>query len=298
MIGADADVLVADAVAKGWTTGARRTAAKGERIMAQETNETTLVQLDVDDLRGKVRIMYQAVARQPHDGHFHFEMGRGLMERLGYPQSDLDHVPAAALESFAGVGYFFDVAGLSAGETVVDLGSGSGSDSFIAARQVGRSGRVIGIDMTDAQLEKATSLARAHDVAQVEFREGLIEELPLRDGDVDCVISNGVINLAPDKTKVFAEVARVLRRGGRFAFADIVTDVQLPANVTCNTTLWAACIGGAAQRDAYRAQIEAAGIRVVSVRENVAYGFLSKSAQNASQQYGVKSVSFLAVKEA
>jgi arsenite methyltransferase len=128
--------------------------------------------------------MYQAVARQPHEGHFHFEMGRGLMERLGYPHVDLDAVPAAALESFAGVGYFFDFAALTSGETVADLGSGSGSDAFIGARHVGRSGRVIGIDMTDAQLEKAMALARAHDYPQVEFREGLIEELPLRDGEL------------------------------------------------------------------------------------------------------------------
>jgi ubiquinone/menaquinone biosynthesis C-methylase UbiE len=266
--------------------------------MATETNGTGVAPLDVDDLRGKVRFMYQAVARQPHDGHFHFEMGRGLMERLGYPHADLDGVPAAALESFAGVGYFFDVAALTSGETIADLGSGSGSDAFIAAHYVGRSGRVIGIDMTDAQLEKARTLAHTYDYPQVDFREGLIEELPLRDGEVDCVISNGVINLAPDKAKVFAEVARVLRRGGRFAFADIVTDLQLPANVTCNTTLWAACIGGAVQRDDYRTQIEAAGLRVVSARENVAYAFLSKSAQIATRQYGVKSMSFLAVKEA
>lgn len=266
--------------------------------MATETNGTSLAQLDVEDLRGKVRFMYQAVARQPHDGHFHFEMGRGLMERLGYPHADLDAVPAAALESFAGVGYFFDFAALTSGETVVDLGSGSGGDAFIAARHVGPSGRVIGIDMTDAQLEKATTLARAHNYPQVEFREGLIEELPLRDGEADCVISNGVINLAPDKTKVLAEAARVLRPGGRFAFADIVTDLQLPANVTCNTTLWAACIGGAAQRDDYRAQIEAAGFRVVSARENMEYAFLSKSAQSATRQFGVKSMSFLVVKEA
>lgn len=266
--------------------------------MATETNGTSVARLDIDDLRGKVRFMYQAVARQPHDGHFHFEMGRGLMERLGYPHADLDAVPAAALESFAGVGYFFDFAALTPGETVADLGSGSGSDAFIAAHHVGPSGRVIGVDMTEAQLEKATALARAHAYAQVEFREGLIEELPLRDGQVDCVISNGVINLAPDKTKVFSEVARVLRPGGRFAFADIVTDVQLPANVICNATLWAACIGGAAQHDDYRAQIEAAGLRVVSARENVAYAFLSKSAQSASRQYGVKSMSYLAVKEA
>jgi arsenite methyltransferase len=271
-------------------------AAEGESLMATEANGS-VAPLDVEDLRGKVRLMYEAVARHPHDGHFHFEMGRGLMERLGYPRVDLDQVPAAALESFAGVGYFFDLAALKPDETVIDLGSGSGSDAFIAARHVGRTGIVIGIDMTDGQLEKAAALARANSYAQIEFREGLIEELPLPEGEADCVISNGVINLAPDKRKVFAEAARVLRSGGRFAFADIVTDQQLPADVTCNTTLWAACIGGAAQQDDYRAQIEAAGLRVVSARENVAYAFVSKSAQSATKQYGVKSMSFLAVKE-
>ena len=110
-------------------------------------------------------------------------------------------------------------------------------------------------------------------------------------------MSNGVINLCPDKTRAFAEAARVLRRGGRLALADIVTERALPANVTCNSTLWAACIGGAAQQDAYRAAIESAGLRVVTVRENGAYAFLSKSAQNASREFGVKSVSLLAVKE-
>ena len=254
-------------------------------------------QLDVEDLRGKVQHMYEAVARHPHEGHFHFEMGRALAERLGYPATDLDRIPAPALESFAGVGYYFDLAALRPGEQVVDLGSGSGMDALIAALHVGSTGRVIGIDMTDAQREKATGLARAAGFAQVEFRPGLIEEIPVGPGEADCVISNGVINLCPDKGRVFAEAARVLRPGGRLAIADIVTDLQLPANVTCNTTLWAACIGGAAQRDAYRAAIEAAGLRVMSVRDNPAYAFLSKSAQGASREYGVKSISLVAIKE-
>lgn len=254
-------------------------------------------QLDVDDLRGKVQQMYEAVARRPLDGHFHFEMGRALAERLGYPGTDLDRVPAPAIESFAGVGYYFDLATLAAGERVVDLGSGSGMDAFIAALRVGPAGRVIGIDMTDAQREKARRLAGAAGFAQAEFRAGLIEEIPLESGEADCVISNGVINLCPDKGRVFAEAARVLRPGGRLAIADIVTDRPLPANVMCNATLWAACIGGAAQQDAYRAEIEAAGLRVVSVRENASYGFLSTSAQNASRDFGVKSISLVAVKE-
>jgi ubiquinone/menaquinone biosynthesis C-methylase UbiE len=266
--------------------------------MATPTQPTAAARLDVDDLREKVQQMYDAVARHPHDGHFHFEMGRGLAERLGYPTDDLDRVPAPAIESFAGVGHYFDLAALEPGERVVDLGSGSGMDAFIAALHVGPAGRVIGIDMTSAQREKATGLAGAAGFTQVEFRPGLIEEIPVGEGEVDCVISNGVINLCPDKGRVFAEAARVLRPGGRLAIADIVTDVALPATVTCNTTLWAACIGGAAQQDAYRAAIESAGLRVTTLRENPAYAFLSKSAQNASREYGVKSVSLVAVKEA
>ena len=265
--------------------------------MTTPTRPMVATQLDVEDLRGKVQHMYEAVARHPLDGQFHFEMGRALAERLGYPTADLDRVPTPAVESFAGVGYYFDLAALESGERVVDLGSGSGMDALIAAWHVGAAGRVVGIDMTDAQREKARGLAGAAGFAQVEFRPGLIEEIPLGPGEADCVISNGVINLCPDKGRVFAEAARVLRPGGRLAIADIVTDLPLPANVTCNATLWAACIGGAAQQDAYRAEIEGAGLRVVTVRENPAYAFLSKSAQNASRAYGVKSISLVAVKE-
>lgn len=260
------------------------------------TKAQTTGQLDVEELRGKVRRMYELVAREPQ-GDFHFEMGRGLAERLGYRSDDLDRIPAAAVESFAGVGYYFDLAALHPGETVVDLGSGSGMDTFIAALHVGATGRVVGVDMTDAQRDKASGLARTGGFTRVEFRPGLIEEIPLGGEEADCIISNGVINLCADKLRVFAEAARVLRPGGRLALADIVTDVALPENVTCNTTLWAACIGGAAKRDDYRAAIESAGLRVVSVRDNHAYAFLSKSAQKASRDFGVKSVSLVAVKE-
>src|SRR5437762_3090732 len=199
----------------------------------RELMATSTQPLDVDDLRGKVQHMYEAVARHPHVGPFHFEMGRALAERLGYPAGDLDRVPAPAIESFAGVGYYFDLAAVQPGEHVVDLGSGSGMDAFIAALRVGATGRVIGIEMTDAQREKASELARRPGFAHAEFRSGLIEEIPLVAGNADCVISNGVINLCPDKPRVFAEAARVLRPGGRLAIADIVTDRPLPANVTC-----------------------------------------------------------------
>ena len=249
--------------------------------------------IDVNELRGKVQEMYRRVAREP-EGEFHFEMGRALAERLGYAPEDLDQVPAEALESFAGVGHYFDLAALRAGETVLDLGSGSGTDAFIAAHQVGPTGHVIGIDMTPEQIEKSTGLAESNGFPQASFRMGYLEDLPVEDSSIDCVISNGVINLCPDKERVFAEIARVLRPGGRLALADIVTDTALPESVTCDSALWAACIGGAAERGRYRAAIEAAGLRVVRMRDNPEYRFLSNSAQGAMKRYGVGSVSLRA----
>ena len=251
------------------------------------TNATR--QLDTTDLEARVKSMYEQVALDPHQD-FHFETGRPLAERLGYPVAGLDLIPAESIDSFAGVGYFFDLAALAAGETVLDLGSGSGMDSFLAALAVGPTGRVIGVDMTRAQLEKASRLASEH----VEFRLGYIEELPVDSSSVDCVISNGVINLATDKHRVFAAAARALRPSGRLAIADIVTAVQLPEGVTCDAALWAACIGGAMQSDRYREAIEAAGFRVDTVRENTAYRFVSDRATDATTKYGVTSISLLA----
>lgn len=255
----------------------------------------TLHGLDTADLEDKVKAMYRAVAEDP-DGDFHFEMGRALAERLGYDPVALDAVPADAIRSFAGVGHYFDLAALRAGETVVDLGSGSGMDSFLAARPVGAGGRVIGIDMTDAQLAKATRLGAEARFSNVVFRKAYIEATGIDAGSCDAVISNGVINLAPDKGAVFREAARVLRAGGRLALADIVTDLPLPEGVSCDATLWAACIGGAMQVDAYLAAIEAAGLRVVQHRVNAAYRFLSSNATRASEKYGVKSISLLATR--
>lgn len=258
---------------------------------------TTLAQrsLDTAALEQKVKAMYRAVAEDP-DGEFHFEMGRGLAARLGYHKDALDAVPADAIRSFAGVGHYFDIAWLQGGETVIDLGSGSGMDSFIAAHAVGPTGRVIGIDMTDEQLAKARRLAAASRFTNVSFRKGYIESTGLGDASCDVVISNGVINLAPDKGAVFREAARILRTGGRLALADIVTDVRLPEGITCDATLWAACIGGAMQVDDYVAAIEGAGLRVVQLRVNPEYRFLSSNATGAARKYGVKSISLLATK--
>jgi SAM-dependent methyltransferase len=252
--------------------------------------------VDTQELEAKVKDMYRHVANEPM-GKYHFEMGRRLAERLVYPAEVLDRIPGGAIESFAGVGYFFDLAKLRQGESVIDLGSGSGMDVFFAALQVGKSGSVVGIDFTAEQLDKARGLAGESGFDQVELREGRIEKLPADDATFDCAISNGVINLSPEKERVFAEAVRVLRPGGRLAIADIVSESQLKESIVCDADLWASCIGGAAQEDAYRAAIEGSGLRVEELRENP-YRFISDQARNASEKYGVKSVSILATKPA
>jgi arsenite methyltransferase len=248
--------------------------------------------LDTADLEARVKAMYEQVALTPHAG-FHFETGRALAEQLGYPAHDLDAIPAPAVESFAGVGYFLDLADIRPGEAVLDLGSGSGTDSFLAAIAAGPAGRVIGVDMTGAQLAKASRLAADAGLTNAEFREGYIERPPVEDGSVDCVISNGVINLSPDKQAVFQAAAAALRPGGRLVLADIVTETQLPDGVTCDASLWAACIGGAARRDHCLDTIRAAGFEIDTVRDND-YRFVSDRAVGATTSYGVTSISLLA----
>ena len=249
------------------------------------------------ELETKVQNMYQQVALHP-EGEFHFEMGRALAERLGYSCADLDRIPREAIESFAGVGYYFDLANLREGESVLDLGSGSGMDTFVAALKVGAPGRVIGVDMTDAQRQKAERLRDVHGIRTVTYLKGYIESLPCENASFDAVISNGVINLSPDKAQVFREAARVLKPGGRLAIADIVTELQLPDGIVCNSTLWAACIGGAVQQDDYRSAIEAAGLQLRTVQDNLSYQFISENAKAASRKFGVKSVSLVADKPA
>ncbi len=168
-------------------------------------------------------------------------------------------------------------------------------DVFYAAHLVGGTGRATGIDFTPEQLDKARRLGAEGGFAQVDFVEGAIDDTPFGDGFFDCVISNGVINLAPDKAQVFTEAARGLRPGGRIAVADIVTERQLTEAIVCDTDLWASCIGGAAQQDAYRDAIEAAGLTIDEVRDNT-YSFISRQAVRASAKYGVRSVSVLAHK--
>jgi arsenite methyltransferase len=193
--------------------------------------------VDPTALREQVRDKYREVALEPNRT-YHFHTGRTLAARLRYETTLVDALPDAAVESFAGVGNPFSLRPLEAGARVVDVGSGAGFDSFIAAAQVGRAGRVIGIDMTDEMLTKSRNTAAALGYDHVEFREGLAEALPVDDGWADVVISNGVINLCADKRAVFAEIRRVLHPGGRLQFADIANGRPVPPEALRDIDLW------------------------------------------------------------
>ena len=200
---------------------------------------TTDVLVNADDLRDKVKEKYREVATHPDADH-HFHTGRPLAKRLGYDQATVDRLPDVAVESFAGVANPFSLHPIAEGERVVDAGSGAGFDTFMAAGMVGPGGTVVGIDMTPEMLAKSRATAREMGLTQVEFREGLLEMMPVADGIADVVISNGVFNLCADKEKVFAEVFRILRPGGRVQFADIAAGEVVPEGARSNIDLWTA----------------------------------------------------------
>ena len=193
--------------------------------------------VDPEALRDEVRGKYREVATDPHRA-FHFHTGRPLAARLGYDPEAVQALPDRAVESFAGVANPFSLRALGPGERIVDVGSGAGFDSFIAAGQVGGTGSVVGVDMTAEMLKKSRATAEALGYGHVEFREGLAEQLPVDDGWADVVISNGVINLCADKRRVFEEIRRVLRPGGRLQFADIANGRPVPPEALRDVDLW------------------------------------------------------------
>ena len=193
--------------------------------------------VDVDALREDVRRKYREVADTP-TGEFHFHTGRQHALRMGYPETPLDQLSEEATEAFAGVANPFYWGLPEPGEEVVDLGSGAGMDSLIAALAVGPEGHVVGIDMTSEMIERSTRLAQKLGLQNVEFREGLIEKLPIDDAWADVVISNGVINLCPDKLGVYKEVHRILRPGGRMTIADICVEKPVPEGALKDIDLW------------------------------------------------------------
>ncbi|MFA9429351.1 methyltransferase domain-containing protein [Egicoccus sp. AB-alg2] len=225
-------------------------------------------EVDPEALRASVRSKYRTVATDP-DGAFHFHTGRPLAARLGYDATLVDRLPDRAVESFAGVANPFCLRPLGQDDHVVDVGSGGGFDAFVAAHLVGPGGAVVGVDMTPEMLRKSRDTARLLGHDHVEFREGIIEDLPVEHGWADVVISNGVINLVADKRRAFAEIHRVLRPGGRLQFADIALGRAVPAEAACNIDLWTDCIAGGQTVDGWVALLHAAGFVDVEVGDPV-----------------------------
>jgi SAM-dependent methyltransferase len=193
--------------------------------------------VDADALREEVKTKYRAVAVDPH-ASYHFHTGRPLARRLGYDEATVAALPDSAVEAFAGVGNPFSLGALTPGERVIDLGAGGGFDCLVAAGQVGSEGHVVGVDMTEEMLNRSRAAVSAIGLRNVEFRQGVIEALPVEDAWADVVISNGVINLCADKRRVFAEVMRVLKPGGRLQFADIANGKPVPEAAIRNIDLW------------------------------------------------------------
>jgi arsenite methyltransferase len=197
----------------------------------------TQLNLPVKKLHSAIKKEYELVAREPKRG-FHFHTGRPLAQMLGYEDGWLDSIPESAIESFAGTGNPFRIEEMRSGENVIDIGSGAGLDSLIAARMVAPDGKVIGVDMTPAMLEKAQSAAKAIAIENVEFRHGFAESLPIEDGWADVAISNGVFNLVPDKAVALQEIARVLKPGGRLQIGDILVQKEVPQDSKRKIDLW------------------------------------------------------------
>ena len=220
--------------------------------------------VDVDELRASIRAEYAAVAAEPDRG-FHFHTGYRLAAILGYPQEWIETLPAGAVASMAGTGNPLTLGEIRPGERVVDCGSGAGADALIAARIVGPTGRVIGIDMTPEMLAKARVSASEAGLTNVEFREGILEALPVETGWADIVISNGVLNLVPDKAAALAGMYRVLRPGGRLQAADIVLERPVSESSKQDVSLWTGCIAGGLLADELRELFAAAGFTRMEV---------------------------------
>ncbi len=246
-----------------------------------------------------VQIMYTEVATRP-DKVFHFPTGRPACEYVGYPASDLDAIPATAVESFAGVGYPFAVDAIKPGDVVLDIGSGSGTDVLISAIRAGGDGKVYGLDMTTAMSNKLKANAEKAGVANIELIIGEAEDIPLPDGSVDVVTSNGVLNLVPDKKRAFEEIFRVLRSGGRVQIADIVVSQEISAECRENPKLWAECIVGAMEREDYLEQFREIGFMDVEALNRLDYfsASVSKETRDVAASLGAHSMVMRATKPA
>ncbi len=223
------------------------------------------------DVKAAIREMYSKVAEGSGSccGGGEMLTGAASVEKIGYAPDRIAHLPAEVIDSNAGSGNPIDAAGLKEGETVLDLGSGAGLDCFLAAEEVGPSGRVIGLDMTDAMLAKAEAGRKKLGLGQVEFRKGELEKMPLEDASVDAIISNCVVNLSPDKGAVFRESHRVLRPGGRFVVSDVVKTAGFAPTGTAEE--WCECIAGAITEEEYLGGLRAAGFESAEILSRAPY---------------------------
>jgi ubiquinone/menaquinone biosynthesis C-methylase UbiE len=253
--------------------------------------------LDTNLLRAAIRTEYTDVAECPAKG-FHFHTGRALAHRLGYPVAWTDHLPEAAIESFAGVGNPFSWGVPESGETVLDLGSGAGFDALLAATSVGPNGRVIGVDMTPAMLAKARRNAAELGLDNVEFREGFLETLPVADEHIDLVISNGVLNLCPNKVAVLTEVFRVLRPGGRLQISDILVDRAVPDDARTDVSLWTGCIAGAIQEAELSRLLRDVGFSDIALADHRYDAFSDAPQESSAAEFGTQGVDLRAWKPA
>lgn len=232
--------------------------------------KTSTVDLDEQQVKEAVKEMYEEVAACPNK-EFHFPTGRISCLNLGYPEDELDAIPASAVEPFAGVGYPFLADVIRPGDTVVDIGSGSGVDVLIGALKTGSEGQVIGIDITPAMIQKARKNIDKAGVNNIRIVEGRADDIPLDDTSADVVTSNGVINLVPDKEKAFEEIYRILNPGGYIQIADIVLSKPVSKKSKADPQLWAECIVGAEPVEVYLDIIHSAGFENVTVIDRLDY---------------------------
>jgi arsenite methyltransferase len=262
-------------------------------VMAPEHNTQDEI-LERDAIREAIRKEYHCVATLPEQG-FHYHTGRALIPVVGYKEEWLQGIPEHTIASFAGTGNPFSMGRIHPGEHVVDIGCGAGIDSLIAARQTGPAGKVIGIDMTPAMIEKARQSAAAMELANVEFLNGFAEALPVDDAWADVIISNGVLNLTPDKEVVFAEMARVIRPGGRLQIADILVTSPVPEASKKRAELWTGCIAGALMQHELEELVMAAGFSGPEITW-WADVYAGAPQSSSARRYGTAGINFRAVR--
>ncbi len=235
--------------------------------------------------------MYDEVAACPNK-EFHFPTGRDSCLHLGYPEEELNALPPEAVEPFAGVGYPFLADVIRPGDTVVDIGSGSGVDALVAAQKTGPGGEVVGIDITPAMIQKAREIIRQAAVDHVRVTEGRADDIPLDNGCADVVTSNGVINLVPDKKRAFEEIHRILTPGGRIQISDIVLSKPVSEKSKSNAQLWAECIVGAEPVEVYLDLVRSAGFENVSIIDRLDYFARSSNedTRNAADNLGAHTI--------